>query len=393
VTAKIAYLAKGRLHIKDGEGAPRVVESQFGLSVRVRAVRTSQQHSWKTEGRGARFMMGGAAMWGAPARDPSAMRISVTSLSRAREPGQLLYALETDEVSGLFAVDLATGEEKRLFHGNSSRVQHPSARPEVELIACSVPHDGGTANLAVLRADGSDMLEVTEGDSLDLAPVWIPGQAQLLYQSAGLGRDRSGNFEGYGPFALHTIDLKSGVIATLLEDPAFDYLSPRVAADGTVWTIRRPWKVEAVPSLWRSLLDVVLFPWRLLQALFGFLNFFSLSYTGKPLANGGTARQKAADMKRMMVWGNLIDADKEAKKSRARGDEAPALVPPSWQLVKRAPPGTAPQVVAKGVLAFDLAGDGSVLWSNGSAIFRLAADGAAQTLHRDEQIEQVVALD
>jgi hypothetical protein len=320
------------------------------------------------------------------------MRIAVTSLSRAREPGQLLYALETDEVGGLFSVDVQSGEEKRLFHGNSTRVLHPSARPEVELIACSVPHEGGTANLAVLRADGSDMLEVTEGDSLDLAPVWIPGKPQLLYQSAGLGRDRSGNFEGYGPFALNTIDLKTGAITPLVEDAGFDHLCPRVGADGTVWTIRRPWHVEAAPSFWRSLLDVVLFPWRLLLALFGFLNFFSLSYTGKPLSQGGTARQKAADMKRMMVWGNLIDADKEARKSRARGDEAPALVPQSWQLVKIVPPSVVPQVVARGVLAFDLADDGSVLWSNRSAIFRIALDGASQTLHKDEQIEQVVAL-
>jgi hypothetical protein len=66
---KIAYLAKGRLHVKDGDGPARTIDSQFGLAVRDRAVRTTNQHAWKTEGRGARFM-GGGAVWGAPTSDP-----------------------------------------------------------------------------------------------------------------------------------------------------------------------------------------------------------------------------------------------------------------------------------------------------------------------------------
>lgn len=386
----IAYLAKGRLHVKDGDGAPRVLESQFGLAVRDRAVRSNQLHSWKTEGRGARFMSGGA-MWGAPARDPAAMRIAVTSLGRAREPGRLLYALETDEVAGLFALDVKSGEETRLFHGNTFRVQHPAARPEVELVACSVPHEGGTANLAVMRADGSELLEVTEGDSLDLAPAWVPGMPQLVYQSAGMGRDRTGAFIGYGPFSLHRIDLKSGELATVAEDPAADFLGPRVAADGTVWCIQRPWRAERKLSFLRFLLDVLLLPWRLLVALFSWLNFFAVRYTGKPLSSSGDTRRQAADLERMLVWGNLIDADKGARRARLKGDEAPALVPPTWRLVRIAP-GGAPEVVARGVLAFDLGPAGEVVYSNGSALFALGPDGAAKRLHADEQIEQVVVL-
>lgn len=387
---RIAYLAKGRLHVKDGDGAPRVVESTFGLAVRDRAVRATNVHSWKSQGRGAQFMSGGA-IWGMPQRDPAAMRIAVTSVARAREPGRLLYALETDEVAGLFSVDLAGGEEKRLFHGNSFRVQHPAARPEVELIACSVPQAAGTANLAVMRADGSDLLEVTEGDSLDTAPAWVPGQPQLVFQSAGLGRDRAGNFLGYGPFALNRIDLKSGAIETLVEAPDRDHLGPKVADDGTVWCIRRPWTTEVKPSFLRFLLDAVLLPWRLLVALFQWLNFFVVRYTGKPLSSSGDARQQAADMQRMLVWGNLIDADREAKAARARGDEAPDLVPPTWELV-RIPPGKPAEVVAKGVLAFDLCPDGSPVYSNGSAIFHLPPGGKPERVHKDEQIDQVVAL-
>ncbi len=387
---KLAYLAKGRLHVVDGEGPARVLESKFGLAVRDRAVRASGRNDWKSSGRGAQFMSGGA-LWGMPRRDPAAMRIAVTSLSRAREPGRLLYSLETDEVAGLFAVDVASGEEQRLFHGNDLRLQHPAASAEVELVACSVPRDAGTANLAVLRADGSDLLEVTEGDSLDLAPAWVPGQPQLVYQSAGLGRDRQGNFQGYGPFALHRVDLKSGEVTCLAEQPDAEFLAPRVAPDGTVWAIRRPWRTQRSASLPAVALDVLLFPWRLLTALYRWLEFFTVRYTGKPLSRSGDTRQQAADLQQMMVWGNLIDADKAARKARARGDDAPALVPPAWQLVKLVS-GAGPEPVAKGVLAFDLGPDGSPLWSNGSAVFRQGPDGGPERVAKDEQIEQVIAL-
>jgi hypothetical protein len=92
-----------------------------------------------------------------------------------------------------------------------------------------------------------------------------------------------------------------------------------------------------------------------------------------------------------MIWGNLIDAEKAAQKARAGSDEAPALVPPSWKLVRRRP-GAAIEELASGVLSFDLCDDGSVVLSNGHTVDQLTADGRRSTLCRGELIEQVVAL-
>jgi hypothetical protein len=133
---------------------------------------------------------------------------------------------------------------------------------------------------------------------------------------------------------------------------------------------------------------VVLLPFRLLYAFFQFLNFFTVRYTGNTLTSAGNVRQRHADIRKMMVWGNLIDADKATGRS---GSDAPALVPKSWELVRRCD--SHEEVVARGVLSFDLYGDGSVLYSDGSGIYRLDPQGVAQCLTKDALIEQVVAVE
>jgi hypothetical protein len=87
--------------------------------------------------------------------------------------------------------------------------------------------------------------------------------------------------------------------------------------------------------------DAVLFPFRMAQAIFQYFNFFSVRYTGKPLATSKGAAQRHPDLKQMMIWGNLIDADRAASENRFGDPDAPSLVPSSWQLVRRSPGGTA----------------------------------------------------
>jgi hypothetical protein len=390
----VAFLSGGRLYVKEGNEEPRPFDSKFAQSIRDRAVRSAQKNAWKQEGTGAQFMRGGA-LWGAGGRDASVMRIAITGLSRAAQPGLLLYALDTDDIVGLFSLDPATGDEKRLFHSNDRRVRFPSARPGQDLVVCSVLAEGGTSNLAVMNADGSDLREITEGESLDLAPSWTP-DGRIVYQTAGLGRDREGRVAGLSPFSVQRLDLQTGEIEPLLEDPRHDFLGPRIADDGTVYAIRRPYRAAgsggAASSFGRAAADVALFPVRMVNAVFGFLNIFSMRYSGKPLASRGDAKQKEADPRQMMIWGNLIDAEREAEKAKARGEAAPSLVPASWKLVRRRP-GAAIEELASGILAFDLGAGGTIVCSNGSAVDVTGEDGKRETVWKGEMIEQVVALE
>ena len=89
----------------------------------------------------------------------------------------------------------------------------------------------------------------------------------------------------------------------------------------------------------------------------------------------------------MFILGNLVDASKASRENQT--DDAPALVPQSWQLIKKLE-GKSPQVLAKGVVSYDLAEDGSLIYSNGSAIYRLGPQGHKERLHTGVRIEQVV---
>jgi len=388
---RVAYLAQGKLHLR-GEAGMETVESQFGRSLRERAAQIHNRHAWKTEGRGAQFMRG--ALWAGQAGDPSEFRIAITSIAPGPNRSGLIYSLETDDVSGIFAVDSA-GVEQRVFHTADFRVRHVALSPDGSTIAASIFHHNVTSNIAVLQVEGTDFFEATDGDSFDLAPRWVPGsRRRLVFQSAGVGRDGSGRFVGQGPFTVQELDLDSGEMACLAEQEGHDLLGPQKTADGDLYYIRRPYESggKRKISVFHALMDTALFPFRMAHAIFQYFNFFSMRYTGKPLATSRGAAQRQPDLKQMMVWGNLIDADRAARENRVGDGEAPALVPSSWQLVRQSANGET-EVVAKGILSFDIAGDGSLVYSNGSAIHRRAAGGGREErILVGNMIEQVLAL-
>ena len=284
---RIAYLAQGKLHVCD-DGAVSTVESAFGRSLRERAVAIHQRHAWKTQGRGSQFMSG--MLWPGQAHDPAEFPIMISSVARGRSPGELLYSLETDTVSGIFAVD-AGGVEQRIFHTNDFRVRQIALSPDGATVAASIVHKNFTANIAVLQIEGSDFFEASEGDSIDSAPHWVPGSRRIVFQSAGIGRDRTGRVSGIGPFTVQELDLDSGEMTCLAEEAGYDLLGPQKNADGALCYIRRPYGPEKRNlSPLKALLDTVLFPFRMLHAVFQFFNFFSMRYTGKPLSIPGAPR-------------------------------------------------------------------------------------------------------
>jgi hypothetical protein len=327
----LAYLAGGRLHVKIGEAPVRVFDSAFGQQMRDRHVEIQQKHGWKAEGRGARFMSG--LLWGMPERDGAAMRVAITSLTRGPRPGELLYALDTEGRSAVCLFTAADGSERRLLHGSAQRIRDVRAAPGREHIACSVAHPDGTASIAVMGLDATELREVTEGDAQDRFPAWAPGPgARLVYQSASVGRDAAGHPAALGPSEVHLLDLQTGALETVAADANADLLCPQLDAQGTVLCLRRP-RQRHERSLLAAVLDVVLIPARLLFAVFQYLNFFSARYTGKPLTTAG-ARQKGADVRKMMVWSNLMEAEQAGA-----GDEPPPAVPRSWQC-RGPPPGS-----------------------------------------------------
>jgi hypothetical protein len=387
---RFAYLDQGKLRLH-ANGAAVTLESQFGRSLRERAAQIQRRHAWKQQGRGAQFMTG--MLWPAQMGDPGGFRIAITSVALGRTPGEVLYSLETDDVSGIFAVDV-DGVEQRLFHTADFRVRHIALNEDRSAIAASIVHSNFTSSIAVMQVEGTDFLEATEGDSFDLSPRWIPGSGRrLVFQSAGVGRDGAGRVCGLGPFAVQELDLDSGQMERPAEEADYDLLGPRKTSDGALYYIRRPYrsgKDKLRP--WQALQDAALFPFRMSYAVFQYFNLFAMRYTGKPLNTSKGAAQRQPDLNQMMVWGNLIDVDRAAREGHPGDPEAPSLVPSSWQLVRQSSSGRK-DVLAKSVLSFDIGADGSLLYSNGSAIHRIPPGGGhAERLLVGRMIDQVTAL-
>lgn len=387
-----AYLSQGQLYLKLGEAPVRAIDSRFGESVRERAAQIQNRNSWKTQGSGAKFMSGGL-LWGKQEGDPAEVRVAITGIASGCQSGELLYSLTTDDIGGIFLLRDRASDERRLLHTADFRVRRLAATAGQDWVACVLLRKGESSCIAVMRADGTELRDVTQGDTIDDAPRWVPGSdRELIFQSAAVGRNRAGFAVTQAPFAIHKLDLEAGTVSTLVEDPKFDLLTPQFAQDGSLYYIRRPYRDPNQPAnVWRSVLDLILLPFRLLFAVFQFLNFFTVRYTGNSLTTTGNARQKHADIRKMMVWGNLIDAEKAA--GRSDGD-APALIPKTWELVRRRTDANAKEeIVAKGVLCFDLYADGSALYSNGSGVFRLDPQGSTERMAKDSLIEQVVAIE
>ena len=379
----VAFLSKRKLHVRKN-GVTQIVESEFERTVRERAASIERRHAWKTEGRGAMFM----GVWRGQANARNHVPVQLTGLTPGPD-GALLYSMETDAVSGIFLLDSA-GVETRLFHTADFRIRHPALHPDGTTLAATVFHkDNMRANIAVLPVRGTDFSEVTEGDSLDQAAQWVPGEGRrIVFQSAGIGRDSAGRLAGLGPCAIQELDVDSGQLDEVASETGRDLLQPRQTADGTLYYIRKPYEPGVPqPSLLGSLKDAALFPFRMAQAVFQYFNVFSMMYTGKPLVTGKGALGRRIDPRQLFIHGNLVNAQME----QAAEDEAQGLVPPSWELVRRGCGGHT-EVIARNVLAFDLARDGSVLYSNGAAITRLDRDGRSERVLQAELIEQVLAL-
>jgi hypothetical protein len=401
-----AYLSGGRLYLKLGQETTQSIASEFGQAAQQRGIQTQQRHGWKQKNPMANFMPSGSS--GDLKQDRSHVSVAVQGVCPT-SADRLLYSLEAGEIGGIFTLERFTPAasvagvanpeprpktlEKRLFHSADFKVDRVHFHPDYQLIACAAIGKDGIANIATMPVNAVHLEQVTEGDSLDLAPKWIPGfRKAIVFQSAGISRDRAGYIIEHKHSTIEQLDIDRQEVITLASDPKYDLLSPQMAADGTLYYIRRPYRpLRQRVAFSQILKEAILMPARLLMAIFEWLNFFTRRYTGKSLLAVPQVQRVGAQQ--MLFLGRLVDVGVEIERNRRFGDaDSPALVPRAWELVKQYPH-REPEVIGHGVLAFDVGLDGQIVYSNGSAVYGVKPGGVAQRLIVDSPIEQVVILD
>jgi hypothetical protein len=385
---RYGFLTLGNFFLKTESRAPVSYESTFVQGIRDRALELYRRNAWKT-GASDGKMVSRAALWGANPKEPNLVRIQFNSISPRGEGDGFVYSIASPEISGVLACKEEIGSELRLLHTADFRVLQVASQLGTGKLVMSVRHHGCTV-LAIMSGDGQGLTEITQGETFDESPSWVPSnQSQIVFQSAGVARNEHGQEVGLSPYAIHIYDLDSSRITALLEDPERDLLAPKLSADGGLYFIRRPYHLgHASRSVWRWIEDILLFPYRLLYAFFQFLNIFTMMYTGKPLSHSGPFMKKQADQVQMTLWGNLVEARKTMLGEEKQGD---SLVPPSWELCRKNANDEI-EVLAKSVLSFDLDPVGNVLFTDGSTITHLSPSGQKTLIHKAPMIQQVVFL-
>jgi hypothetical protein len=211
----------------------------------------------------------------------------------------------------------------------------------------------------------------------------------VLYQSAGVARHPQQNHViAFGPSAIHRLDYVGGKLDTLLEHKDFDYLAPREDRQGNLYYIRRPFERSGMEQAGSWLKDILLFPWRIVKMIFGYLDFWSAIYGKERLRSAGVPKRLGLEQDVAAMWlhGRMIDLNQvQIEDDRAKG----GLVPASWQLRRRSPDGQ-DVFVADHVVSYDLADDGGVVYTNGFAAFRILK-GDPQRRQHEGLIESISA--
>lgn len=381
---QVGWVSNGKLFVQGGYGAVQEISSPYAQQAIDRAERSREKNAWKKD-----TAFGVAAQGNYRDFERDADPILISS-ARFTGDGKLLYFQADHGMGGLFSYDLASGHEERLLHRQQLRLQDMALSPSGQTIYCTIESRGGASHIASMSVGGDGLRELTGGDTIDAAPTAVPGaEGVVIYQSAGIGRDQQGGWAGIGHVTLQELNTATGRITPVLEDPRYDFLAPRVAADGALFFIRRPYEPPQY-NAGNVVLDTLLFPFRLLRAVFHYLNFFSLMYSRKPLSGAGGMPMQA-DLKNIVLQGRRIDAERALRREASIGG-VPSLVPSTWQLVRRTRSGSE-SVVASNVSSFDITQNGTIVYSNGRGMFALDAQGRSSLVSQGDLVGAVLVQD
>jgi hypothetical protein len=380
-------IANGELWLHTSDAAPRQIESPFARELVERALHSRRTTGWKHAPREQQSgVIPTATLWGQRGGDDAPMPVRFQHACRGADEDTLYYVLAVGPTRGLFRRHLGEDREVRLFHRNDWECEGLAYSAADQRLLVATRHADGTGHVEVYDEDGNRRGTLTDGECVDAAPAIVPGRSKtIVYQSSGVARHaQSGAVVAQAHACVHLLDWGSGQLQTLLDDPRYDHVAPRMDAQGRLYAIRRPAEKPAHERAGNALSDIVLMPLRLLKAVFGYLNFFSMVYGKEPLRSAGGPRTPALDQDLGRLWlhGRMIEL------SKVKGDPQYAgnLVPRNWELVRVDGAGQAPQVIAQHVACFDLQPDGRPVYSNGFDIVAAMSGEGRQAIARQQQV-------
>jgi len=395
------YIANGKLCFYS-DGTQREIRSNVLESYLSKVKESAKRNEWKHSGEGAVFRNAYI-----PGSDAESRVSSVSSkvICAHKHENSLIYSISIDGTTGIYScADGSTDDGIVISSGDVSYGDFDIKDGRIALTSSFA----GESHIGVMKLGTTDCRTYTEGHTWDSRPSWSLTEEDVIYFcSSGLPENNAASDETVqrppdmtqmavrmftaaaeppvrGPSAIMKLNISEGTLTDLITDEKFDCICPQCLPDGTVCYIRRPYGTVTNTSTLGCLGDIVMMPFRLIGALFGFLNVFTAKYSGKTLSNSvGT---KDRDEKKLFIDGNLINAEAELRENRSRGEKNPGIIPHTWELRCLRPNGD-DLLIKKGVSAYHVdTRSGDILFSNGSAVIRITPDGKEEKLITAENV-------
>lgn len=342
----------------DGQSV-RTLRSAFITNYKTNAEGIARSKAWKTSGSGAVFRES--------YHDPAALTFDgqITGAYPAGG-GEVIYSFKIDNSSGIYRLSACDDKlpESHIINSVELSFGCGSYNAASGELAASVARSYYNSDIALFNCTTGDYKTITEGDTADEDPFICDDNSSVIYYSSrAVGRDAHGEFVEYAPSAIYKLDLSNMSLEEVASSQKFSYFRP-VVRGGELYAIKSPVKSA---NKGNALLDIVLIPYRILQAIAGFISLFVNVFAGKSITSSGAnpAKGRNYDSRKIKIAGNLIDVEKEAKRNAKKKDSDYGIVPSGWKLVNL----TRGEELASGVAAFDIAPDGSVYYTNGRRIF------------------------
>jgi hypothetical protein len=382
--SSILYASNNRFFVISDSGVDEY-DSQMIRKYRENVESIKSRREWKTSGAGARFMGAHNPAGGGDVNDRT------VHVNGAAAWGEcLVYSATLGEVGGLYRKPLQNDAmEGHILASNDIQIHRISVAGDS--CAASVGY-GMERHIAEFDLHTGQYRVLTEGDVIEDYPCYASDGSKIFFSSAGIALSQEGIPMGIGPSGVLCYHHGSSDIEELFASDKYDYFAPKECRDGDMLFIKRPYK--PIEQKGNVFLDILMFPLRIIRAIGGLLNFFSVMFGGEPLRSGQSGmdtkakQQSEADL---FIEGNRINAEETLKENERTGEKYPGIIPRSWELTKVDRSGR--QIcVKKGVMDYMVCDNGDIVYSNGAAVIRLSEDGSEQLVQKCRLATQLVGL-
>jgi hypothetical protein len=369
---RFVFISEGDLFLKENGQDAREIESPFARESIDRAAARANRNAWKGQGREDAEMYSAGVVWGRQAGQRHHDHPLFRHVVRGAGENELIYALAMSASSGLFRYDLATREERRLFHRQDFDACGLACHRSTGEVVLASRNEEDLGKLELYQ-EGGRRQRLTAGEGHDSNPSHDSANpGRVYFQSAGVARDERGQLVAFGPVAIQRLDTGSGEMTTVLEDDHWDYLQPRTDAAGNLYFIRRPYGGRNDLPLGQKIKGFLLVPFHLIAAVFGFLDAFSRMFAKRSLRPAGAPTDMPLARSRYATFHDTTLTLEKILNKQGQLDDNSQLVPPSWELVRLSPDGTE-TTLARHVVAYDLGANGEIIYSDGLRVWQHAA--------------------